>query len=140
MGKNADAHRAALEHWNRRDFGARVSTLVNNFTHEDRASGRTVTSRDEFKAWVEDWAKAFPDGRLSEISCIDSDDASVAIIMMSGTNDGPFGPFPPTGRKVEFRFCEVMRYDREGRVVSGELFFDLLSVMVQLGHVQPPTG
>jgi hypothetical protein len=59
MGRNADAHRAPLEHWNRRDFDARVSTLVGNFTYEDHASGGAVTSRDEFKAWVED---AIPGG------------------------------------------------------------------------------
>lgn len=140
MGKNAEAHRVALEAWNRRDFDARVSTLADNFTYENRAEGRTVTSRNEFKAWIEDWAKALPDGKITETSYIEGDDVSVAICMMRGTNDGPFDAFPPTARKVQFPFCEIMRYDQAGRVLSGEIFFDLLSVMVQLGHVQSPTG
>jgi hypothetical protein len=35
-------------------------------------------------------------------------------------------------------FCEILRYDREGRIVSGEIYYDSLSMLVQLGHAQPP--
>jgi steroid delta-isomerase-like uncharacterized protein len=140
MGTNADAHRVALEQWNQRDFDARVSTLVENFTYESHPDNRTVKSRAEFKAWVEDWAQAVPDGRITDASFIEGDDATVAICTLQGTNDGPFGTFPPTGRRVALLFCEVMRYDQDGRVTSGEIFFDLFSLLVQLGHVQPPTS
>ena len=139
MAKHADAHRVAHEQWNQRDFDARVSTLVENFTYESHPDNQTVKSRDEFKAWVEGWAKALPDGKITDASYIDGGDATVAIATMHGTNDGPFGTFPPTGRRVALPFCEVMRCDQDGRVLSGELFFDMFSLLVQLGHVQPPT-
>jgi hypothetical protein len=45
---------------------------------------------------------------------------------------------PATGRRMDLPFCEVARYDAEGRIVQGEVYYDLMSMMVQLGHVQPP--
>jgi steroid delta-isomerase-like uncharacterized protein len=138
MGKYAEAHRICHEAWNRRDFDARVSTLVENFTFEDHPGGRTLTSRDEFKSMIKEFADAVPDGQLADRHYIEAENASVAIFVVRGTNAGPFGPLPPTGHEIELPMCEVMRYDGDGMVISGELFFDLPSFMTQLGH--PPAG
>ena len=44
---------------------------------------------------------------------------------------------PPTGRKINFPYCEICRFDKEGRFVSGEAYYDLYTLLTQLGHVQP---
>lgn len=56
------------------------------------------------------------------------------------TNNRPLGALPATGRGVTVPFCEVWRLDPEGRIVAGDLYYDQLSLMVQLGHVQPPSA
>ena len=47
------------------------------------------------------------------------------------------GPLPATGRPMNVRFCEIMRFNDQGQIVSGAAYYDQLSIMVQLGHAQP---
>ena len=56
----------------------------------------------------------------------------------AGTQDGPFGPVPPTGREVHYRgatFCRVV----DGRVVELASVNDLFGLLQQLGvEIAPP--
>jgi hypothetical protein len=38
------------------------------------------------------------------------------------------------------RFCEIREHDANGQVVRGELFYDQVTMLVQLGHMPPPEG
>lgn len=137
--QNVDAHRGAHAAWERRDFDAAVSRAVDAFAHTDHASGQTLSSREAFRNYIAGWAGAFSDGRISEgASYHDGGDTSVAQLTFRGTNDGAFGPFPPTGRTVSLPACEIIRFDAEGRMISADLYYDQLSMLVQLGHAQPP--
>lgn len=136
--KNVEAHRAAHEAWNRRDYDAVIGGMVEDFTYTDHPRGLTVKSRGELGDWTREWAAALPDGRITDARYIDGGDTTVALFVGRGTNDGPFGPYPATGRRVSWPLCEVIRFDDQGRIVSGEIFYDTLSVLIQLGHAQPP--
>jgi len=35
-------------------------------------------------------------------------------------------------------FCEVRRYDASGKIAGGELFYDMATMMIQLGHMEAP--
>lgn len=140
MKSNVATHRAAHEAWLRRDFEATVKDLVPSFTYTDHPRALTVKTRDEFKDWVADWARAFSDGRITEERYIDGGDTTVALFIGVGTNDGPMGPVPATGRRMHLPFCEVLRYAEDGRAVSGEIYYDQLTLMVQLGLAQPPVA
>jgi len=48
------------------------------------------------------------------------------------------GPLQATGKRIDLPFCEVFRYDAEGRMVAGEIFYDSTTMMTQLGLVEPP--
>ena len=61
----------------------------------------------------------------------------VAEFAGQGVNDGPMGPLPATGRSMSLPFCEIMRFNNDGQIVSGAAYYDQMSIMVQLGHVQP---
>jgi ketosteroid isomerase-like protein len=65
-------------------------------------------------------------------------DAVVAQFVGRGVNDAPLGPLPATGKPVNFNFCEILRFNDNGQVVSGDAYYDQLSIMVQLGHAQAP--
>ena len=39
---------------------------------------------------------------------------------------------------MDMPFCEVIRYDSDGRATSGKIFYDQLTMLTQLGHAQPP--
>jgi hypothetical protein len=57
-----------------------------------------------------------------------------------GTNDGAMGSLPATGHRLDLAYCEVLNYDGSGRIASGEIFYDSMTMMVQLGHMNPPTA
>ena len=136
--RNVEAHRAAHENWSQRDFDALVSEMVENFTYQDHARGLSISTRDGFKEYVAAWAESFPDGVIPDAQYRDAGDSVVAEFIVRGTNDGPLGPLPATGRSWRGHLCEIMNFDSEGRMVSGGLYYDQLSMLVQLGHAEPP--
>lgn len=132
--RNVDTFKAAHAAFNRRDFDAVVETMAPGFTYRDHARGATFDGREGFREFMQGWATAFSNARAADAHYIDGGDVVVALFVGRGTNDGPLGPMPATGREMELPLCEVMRFDGEGRVVSGELYYDQLTLMTQLGH------
>jgi predicted ester cyclase len=55
----------------------------------------------------------------------------------SGTQDGPMGPFPPTGRRLESEIGGMFRIEA-GRIAELWVTWDNLSGLAQLGHFPPP--
>jgi len=68
---------------------------------------------------------------------IDAGDIVVTQFTVEGTNDGPLGSMPRTGRRMSLPFCEVCQFDKQGRVVSGGCYYDQYTLLTQLGHIQP---
>lgn len=58
--------------------------------------------------------------------------------MGTGTNDGPLGPMAATNRPLSLPFCEIYHFGPDGKVIGGGSYFDSYSMLMQLGHVQPP--
>jgi steroid delta-isomerase-like uncharacterized protein len=135
--KNVETVRAAHESWNRRDFDGVVSSMSDNFTYTDHARNLHFKSRDEFKAWTKEWAKSMSDGRIVKPSYIDAGDTVIAQFTAEGTNDGALGPLPATGKRMSFDFCEVVHFDKNGKVVSGGCYYNEMTILSQLGHAKP---
>ncbi len=135
--KNVETLRVAHESWNRRDFQSIVRNAVEGLAYTDQARSLTLNSRDKFREWTEDWAKAFPDGRITKPEYIDAGDVVIAQFTVEGTNDGPFGSLKPTGSRMSVPFCEVCHFDQQGRIVSGGCYYDQYTLLTQLGHIQP---
>jgi predicted ester cyclase len=59
--------------------------------------------------------------------------------LILGIHTGEFMGIKPTGKKVCVRMAF---FDRivDGKAVSAEFFFDLFSLFVQLGVLEPPKG
>ncbi len=135
--KNVETLRAAHESWNRRDFQGIVRNAAESLVYTDRARSLTLNTRDNFREWTQEWAKAFSDGRITNPEYIDAGDIVVAQFTVEGTHDGPFGSLQPTGRRISFPFCEVCHFDKQGRIVSGSCYYDQYTLLIQLGHIQP---
>ena len=57
----------------------------------------------------------------------------------AGTNTGIFGSFPPTGRTVSLPWTNVYRFDSTGKILNVTAYFDLVTLLTQLGHLEPLT-
>lgn len=58
---------------------------------------------------------------------------------MSGRHTGPFMGFPASGRDYQMSGVTIMRF-RAGRVVERWSSADMLSLLVQIGALQLPSG
>jgi steroid delta-isomerase-like uncharacterized protein len=99
----------------------------------------TLRSREDVKKWMGEFITASSDAKVKVVEVIDAGDVVVSVLEMGGTNDGPLGPMPASGRRFSTRGVQILHFDREGRIVAHDNFFDQLSMMVQLGFAQAPS-
>ena len=123
--------------FNDRDLDGVAKRTADGFTYTDHARDRTLNGASEFRAWLGEWISSL-DGRCTEARYLDAGDASVALFVGRGINNGQLGPFPPTGKPVAFDLCEIITFDADGMATRGEIYYDQMSILAQLGHVQPP--
>jgi len=135
--KNVKTVRAAHESWNRRDFQGVIRDSAEGLIYTDHGRSLTLNTRDRFREWTEAWAKAFSDGKITNPQYIDAGEFVITQFTVEGTNDGPLGSLPSSGRRISLQFCEICQLDKQGRVVSGGCYYDQYTLLTQLGHVQP---
>ena len=134
--KNVKTLREAHRNFNQGELKAAAEKVAEDVTYTDRARDMTVEGREEWvERYLRGWKAAFSDAKVDDPTYIDAGDTVVALATGRGTNDGSFGPFPSTGKKGAFPFCEVVRFNGEGKIVSGEIFYDRMTILTQLGHI-----
>lgn len=138
--KNVETFRAAHGAFNKRDFEAVTALMAEDAVYLDHPRGTTLRGREGFKQFMQAWATSFSDATVSDATYIDGGDVVVAEFHGRGTNDGAMGPFPATGKSMNLPFCEIMRFDQAGRIISGAIYYDVMSMLTQLGLAPAPAG
>jgi steroid delta-isomerase-like uncharacterized protein len=139
MADNAAAASAMFDAWERRDFDGMGERLASGVSFNDAPGGHVVKGRDDVRDWYASWASAFPDGVAgATVSAASGDTVAVEGVLV-GTNTGAFGSLPPAGKSISVAWANVLRFDSDGRVISGTAYYDMLTLMVQLGHAAPPS-
>jgi steroid delta-isomerase-like uncharacterized protein len=126
------AHRA----FNTRDFDAVVNLMAEDVVYQDRARDITFRGRSGFKEFMQGWVTSFSNAEVSEATYTDAGNTVIAQFVGRGVNDGPIGPLPATGKLIKFNYCEILRFNDKGQVISGDAYYDQLSMLIQLGHAQ----
>jgi steroid delta-isomerase-like uncharacterized protein len=138
--RNVETHRAGHEAFNRRDFGAMVKDHAETISWIDQARGSTFTTPQEFTdEFLAGWIEASSDCRVTDARYTDGGDVVVARFIVRGTNDGPLGPFPATGKEWTLPICELWQFDADGRVLGGEIYYDQVSLLTQLELLPEPS-
>ena len=139
--KNVDTYRAGHEAFNQRDFSAMTDHYADGIAWTDHSQGRTFTTSQEFKdEFLPGWVATSSDIRITGPRYIDAGQTVVCTFTAVGTHDGPLGPFPATGKPFALPLCEMWHFDAAGRVVGGDLYYDQVSMLTQLGLMPQPTG
>ena len=112
--------------------------LASEFMFEDLPQALTIKSQDEFIDYLATWTTGFSDATIGDPQYLDGADHSIALFHARGTNDGEANGMPATGRTIDVPFCEVLHYGTDGKVLSGEVYYDQLTLLAQLGVIQPP--
>jgi steroid delta-isomerase-like uncharacterized protein len=137
--RNVETYRAGHEAFNRRDFDAMVKEYAESISWIDQARGITFRTPQEFENdFLMGWIEASSDCRVTDARYTDAGDTVVARFTARGTNDGPLGSFPATGKEWTLRICEMWHFGTDGRVVGGEIYYDQVSLLTQLELLPEP--
>ena len=124
---------------NQRDLAELDSIVAPDLhRHSGATSGVTIENRDQFKAFLEQDFAAVPDS-VQQLDFLLARDDFVAIrARYMGTQRGPWGPFPPSNKRLELPFIGIVRVE-DGRIAEIWVEWDNLNALQQLGHL-PSAG
>jgi steroid delta-isomerase-like uncharacterized protein len=139
--RDVETYRAGHEAFNQRDFEAMTKQYADSITWTDHSQGRTFRTPQEFKNdFLAGWVGASSDIRITDPRYRDAGETMVCTFTAVGTHDGPLGPFPATGKEFALALCELWHFDPSGRVVGGDLYYDQVWLLTQLGLLPQPSG
>jgi len=129
---------AMIEAVNERDFDALDAVVATGMRRHSAATPDVkVESLDDFKAFLEADLATFPDSRMT-VNQLVADDEMVAVhATYAGTQQGPMGPFPASGNRMELPFMGMLRIE-DGKIAEMWVEWDNLNALTQLGHFPPP--
>ena len=137
---NIEIYRAGHEAFNRRDFAAMAKQYADTISWTDHSQGRTFRTPREFTDdFLPGWIRASSDIRITGPRYIDAGRTVACTFTVTGTHDGPLGPLPATGKEFTLPLCEMWHFDSGGQVVGGDLYYDQVSLLTQLGLMPQPS-
>ena len=128
----SDIAQRYFDAWNRRDPSAIAAIFADGGTYSDPASGGTLTGQ-AIAQYSGGLFSAFPDLSFDIVSADSAGDGKVAAQwLMKGTNTGPFGGGPPTGRSIALPGTDFITVEGD-KVRSVQGYFDQRTLVEQLG-------
>ena len=123
---------------NARDLDALDAFVSSDVVRHSAATPNIeVTSLAEFKAFLETDFASVSDS-VQKIDVIFGGGDYVAVrARYIGTQDGPMGSFPASGKKLELPYIGILRFE-DKKIVEIWVEWDNLSALSQLGYFPPP--
>ena len=99
-----------------------------------------ATSKIELSANIQVYFTGFPDLTLIIDDIVPYNDLVIMNWTISGTNTGVFGESPPTGKKIKINGISHIKFDKQGKILYEDVFYNELLLLQQLGYTLiPPT-
>jgi len=118
---------------NASDFDALDVMLTEDFRRHCQATPDVqVKSREEFRELQESFLVSVPDQHIALEMIVAEGDKVATYGTYSGTQSGPMGEFPATGKYFEIRFFSLFRIE-DGRIAELWVEWDNLATLSQLG-------
>jgi len=127
--------RTMIEAINARDLGALDAVVAPNIVrHSPATPGLVIEDLAGFKAFLEADLASVPDSRQEVIHLMADGDMVAVWATYSGTQQGPMGPFPATGKPLSTEFAGFLRLE-DGLVAEMWVVWDNLAIFGQLGFL-----
>jgi steroid delta-isomerase-like uncharacterized protein len=98
---------------------------------------------EPFKEYGKAFFDAFPDAAMRIKSVYETGDTIIVEGSFAGTHTqalvGPNGTIPATGKSIDLPYADIFRV-RDGKVYYHAVYFDQMTMMMQLGLMPEPTA
>lgn len=108
--------------------------LAADFVEHEELPGYPTT-KDGVIEYFRTLLAAFPDLRMTAQDVIVSGDKAVARLLVTGTHQGPFMEMAATGKRIEVKLIDIIRFGEDGRAREHWGLIDQLAMMQQLGAI-----
>jgi steroid delta-isomerase-like uncharacterized protein len=127
-----------VDAFNKGDWEHARRVTASDSVYVEAATGRRTDNVEDFIALAKGWRTAFPDAKGAVTTALQSGDTAVLEITWKGTQTGPLatpsGEIPATGKKINVDAVQIVRTSG-GQVVEAKHYFDLMTMLAQLGVV-----
>ena len=107
--------------------------------HSQATPDVSVRSLAEFKSFLIANRATFPDERIILATLVAEDDRVAFWGSYAGTQVGPMGPFPPSGRRMEIDISGMFRIQAD-QIAELWITWDNVAALVQTGHFPPASS
>jgi len=133
--QNKAVIRRFFDAWNHRQSEAFDDLIAPNvIRHCEATPGVEVRSLDHVKEFLRQDTAAFPDSVQNVKLLVAEGDLVAAWTTYEGTQLGPLGPLPPSGRKAAFDFGAMFRLE-SGKIAEWWVTWDNMTILRALGHL-----
>jgi steroid delta-isomerase-like uncharacterized protein len=127
-----------LQAWNSHHGSQVAAFLAGEVTYEDLSSGEVYHGPDAVRGYVEQTHAFSSDYRFVALST-QGDGRRYAIEWeMLGSNTGPSGGFPATGKPYRIRGASVGELDAGGKIIRNCDYWNLAAYLVEVGLLNFP--
>ena len=134
-----EQHKAVIEQfldaWNRRypeEFDRFVKQNV--VRHCSATPAVVIGNLDQLKEFMRQDSAVFPDSVQAVTYAAAEGDLVGAWCTYEGTQQGPIGPLPASGRKVKFDWAAMFRME-DGKIAEWWVTWDNIAILRALGHL-----
>ena len=125
--------------WNNKELSSLEIYFADQFIRRVN-NAEIAASKIELSANIQVYFTGFPDLTLSIDDIIPYKDLVIMHWTIIGTNTGVFGESPPTGKKIKINGVSHIKFNKEGRIIYEDVFYNELLLLQQLGYtLLPPT-
>ena len=119
------------------DYDRARELMAEDYVRHCQATEVTeMRSLEELFQFLEADKATFPDGKGSLDMLVAEGNLVALWGRWEGTQAGPMGPFPPSGKPMSLDFAGVHRIE-DGKIVETWVTWDNLTSLTQLGHFPP---
>ena len=120
------------ENWARRDAVALAADYAEDSVAESPMQGR-IEGRHQIQEVFSHWFESFGDLTFTSRDVLIDGDRVAQFFAIRGTQSGPFGGIPSTGRKIDFKGAALFTFGPDGKITHELRVYDVTAVLVQLG-------
>ncbi len=129
--------RAVFEAINTGNLGNIGDHVAENFVDHQQDPSITTTGIQGLKDMVGLLRGAYPDYHQEIVSMSTTGDMTFVHFHMKGTNSGPWGAMPATGKTMDVMGVDVLRFEN-GKAVEHWGYMEEMKMMTQLGLMPEP--